>query len=149
MYFLLFWGVVFFIHDLGHKVNRTLDEIPMQLFRKLAHYILVGFLWFSGIMIILVATFPKLQDYNQIYSNLYGYVIYFANQVTNIIVGFILIILARGVSSRVKKAFWPTTIVFLIGSINTLWKDPSIKMLIFFIYSFISINDFKKGILSN
>ena len=97
----------------------------------------------------LVATFPKLQDYNQIYSNLYGYVIYFANQVTNIIVGFILIILARGVSSRVKKAFWPTTIVFLIGSINTLWKDPSIKMLIFFIYSFISINDFKKGILSN
>lgn len=138
-------GVVFFIHDLGHKVNRTLDEIPMQLFRKLAHYILVGFLWFSGIMIILVATFPKLQDYNQIYSNLYGYVIYFANQVTNIIVGFILIILARGVSSRVKKSFWPTTIVFLIGSINTLWKDPSIKMLIFLSIVLLALMISKKG----
>ncbi|GEK29375.1 bifunctional lysylphosphatidylglycerol flippase/synthetase MprF [Furfurilactobacillus siliginis] len=124
-------GVLFFIQDMGSKLNQSFEGLPMQLFRRVAHIFLTTFLWFSGVMIILVSTFPHLQEYNKVYGAFYGYVVYFANQATNIIMGFLLIGLARGVNSRVKRAFWPTTIVLIMATLNTLWKDPSIKISIF------------------
>ena len=47
--------------------------------------------------------------------------------------GFLLIGLARGVNSRVKRAFWPTTVVLIMAALNTMWKDPSIKMSVFLV----------------
>ncbi|GKT02765.1 bifunctional lysylphosphatidylglycerol flippase/synthetase MprF [Furfurilactobacillus entadae] len=126
-------GVFFFIQDTGVKINNAFEGLPMQLFRRMAHIFLTVFLWFSGVMIILISTFPHLQEYNKIYGAFYGYVVYFANQTTNIIMGFLLIGLARGVNSRVKRAFWPTTVVLIMAALNTLWKDPSIKMSVFLV----------------
>lgn len=126
-------GVVFFVNDAGSRFNKAFEGLPLQLFRRVAHVFLTLFLWFSGVMIILVSTFPHLQEYNKIYGAFYGYVVYFANQATNIIMGFLLIGLARGVSSRVKRAFWPTTIVLIMATLNTLWKDPSIKISVFLV----------------
>ncbi|MYV05556.1 bifunctional lysylphosphatidylglycerol flippase/synthetase MprF [Furfurilactobacillus milii] len=126
-------GVLFFIQDTGSKINHAFEGLPMQLFQRIAHVFLTVFLWFSGVMIILVSTFPHLQEYNKVYGALYGYVVYFANQAINIIMGFLLIGLARGVNSRVKRAFWPTTVVLIMAALNTMWKDPSIKMSVFLV----------------
>lgn len=116
-------GIIFFITDLLQRLNEFLDDIPKVILQRIAHIFITIFMYFSGIMMLLVAVIPNLVLVNKFYLSLEPYTFYFLDQLTTIIVSFLLIGFARGFGSKVKKAFWPTTILLAISIGNTLWKE--------------------------
>ncbi|EKK20048.1 bifunctional lysylphosphatidylglycerol flippase/synthetase MprF [Fructilactobacillus florum] len=134
-YFLPFAvGVFLFAQELLARVNHFLDDIPMSIVQRSAQIIITIFMYFSGIMMILLATVPNVVLTNRLYLSLAPYTLYFLGQLSNVVIGCLLVGLARGVGSQVKKAFWPTValLVFAIG--NTLWKEDFPKGLAIFLF---------------
>lgn len=116
-------GVGFFIHDAGHRLNQFLNGLPVATLRRAAHLFVTTFMYFSGVMMLLFATIPDVVLANHFYLRLVPYMFYFLSQITNIVMAFLLIGLARGVGARVKRAYWPTLIVLIIAIGNTLWRE--------------------------
>ena len=116
-------GVGLFFHDAGRKINRFLNGLPVATLRRGAHLFVTTFMYFSGVMMLLYATIPDVVLTNHLYIRLVPYMFYFLDQVSNIIVAFLLIGLARGVGARVKRVFWPTLVVLTIAIGNTLWRE--------------------------
>lgn len=116
-------GVGLFVHDAGHRLNRFLAGLPVAILRRGAHLFVVTFMYFSGVMMLLYATIPDVVLANRLYMRLIPFMFYFLSQVTNLIMAFLLIGLARGVGSRVARSFWPTLVVLLLAIGNTLWRE--------------------------
>lgn len=123
-YFLPFFvGVVLFFSEMGARINNFLDDIPKTIIHRSAQIIITIFMYFSGIMMIVYATIPNLALVNPLYVSLAPYTLFFLGQLSNVIIGILLIGLARGVGSRVHKSFWPTVIILVFAIANTLWKE--------------------------
>lgn len=143
-----FIGILFFAHDGGSKVNAYLDGLPKQLIQKVAHVFLVTFVYFSGFMMILISTVPNLAYHSHLFARLYPFTFFFLTQLSNVIFGFLLLGLARGIESKVKKAYWPTIIILGFGIVNTLQKDFSwgltffLAFVVFCVY--LSRNEFQR-----
>jgi len=116
-------GVGFFIHDVGHRLNQFLNGLPVATLRRAAHLFVTTFMYFSGVMMLLFATIPDVVLANHFYLRLVPYMFYFLSQITNIVMAFLLIGLARGVGARVKRAYWPTLVVLVVAIGNTLWRE--------------------------
>ncbi|MCP8862119.1 MULTISPECIES: bifunctional lysylphosphatidylglycerol flippase/synthetase MprF [Latilactobacillus] len=124
-------GVGLFTHDAGSRLNHYLQGLPRQVMQKIAHHFIVFFLYISSIILLLVATVPNFAITNTVIGQLYPYTFFFLDRVTNIIVAFVMLALARGVANRVQKVFWPLMVLLVIAIANTLWRDFSIKLAVF------------------
>ncbi|QIL45686.1 bifunctional lysylphosphatidylglycerol flippase/synthetase MprF [Vagococcus coleopterorum] len=127
-------GVYSFVHQMGSKVNEFFDGIPKLITQKAAHLILVGMVYFAGIMMILLSTIPNLSNISQIFQKLLPFSFNFLDQSLNMLVGFLLLGLARGVSNRVKKAYFPTMLVLAFCIFNTISRTFSWQLLIFYAF---------------
>lgn len=116
-------GIIFLALDLMQRLNKFLDGIPKFILQKISHVVITVFMYFSGVMMLLLAIIPNLVLVNRFYITLEPYSFYFLDQLTTVIVAFLLIGFARGFGSKVKKAFWPTATILLISMGNTLWKE--------------------------
>ncbi len=113
-------GLIFFIHGLGQKINRFLDGLPVSILRKLAHGVLTLLLYTAGILILLEAILPGFTFNNPFLLRFYPYTLFFLSQLTTILCGFMLLGLARGIESKISRAYWPTIVFLLIGMADTL-----------------------------
>lgn len=116
-------GAIFFVHDMGHQLNNYFDGLLKQAITRGAQMFLTVFMYFAGIMLLLFAVVPNLMLGNRLYLHLVPFMLMYLNQLTSIVIGFLLIGLARGVGERVKRAFWPTVIVLVLSIINTLYQE--------------------------
>ena len=116
-------GVGLFVHDAGHRLNQFLAGLPVAIFRRSALWFVTTFMYFSGVMMLLYATIPDVVLANKLYMQLVPYMFYFLSQVTNLVMAFLLIGLARGIGSRVSRAFWPTLVVLVLAIGYTLWRE--------------------------
>ncbi|KRO18020.1 bifunctional lysylphosphatidylglycerol flippase/synthetase MprF [Lacticaseibacillus saniviri] len=124
-------GAVLFAQDAGKKLNAFLEGLPLQVLRKVAHTVLVVFLYFSGIMLLLRGIAPDLAFRNQVYVQLYPYTFFFLDRVTNILMAFLILGFGRGIASKVKRAYWPTVIMLVVAIIASIKEDSSLRFIIF------------------
>ncbi|MDN7146454.1 bifunctional lysylphosphatidylglycerol flippase/synthetase MprF [Liquorilactobacillus mali] len=129
-----FVGIFLFVRDAGKRLNQFLDGIPKSIIQKTAHGILTLFLYVSGSLILLESTVPNFVFSNSVFVKLYPYTFFFLSQLSSTVFAFLLIGVARGIEAKVKKAYWPTICVLLIGIINTLWRSFSIGTAVFLIF---------------
>lgn len=101
-------GLLLFITHTGVKINRFLDNIPRLFFQKVAHIVLVSAVYFAGIMMVLLSTITNLSAISRLFQVLLPFSFNFLDQTVNLLVGFLLLGLARALSVKVKKAFLPT-----------------------------------------
>ncbi|WP_056949580.1 bifunctional lysylphosphatidylglycerol flippase/synthetase MprF [Lentilactobacillus kisonensis] len=116
-------GTILFVHDTGHKFNQFLDELPRIIIQRVAQVFLTGFMYFSGVMMLLFATVPNVVITNRLYIRLVPYSIFFVSHMMNIIVAFLLIGLGSGIWARTKRAFWPTVVVVILSILNTWFNE--------------------------
>lgn len=127
-----FTGIAMFIHQAGAKINHFFDGIPKKLSEKTAHLILVTMMYFAGIMMVLLSTVPNLSNISTLFSMLIPFSFHLLDQSLNLLVGFVLIGLARGVACKVKKAYLPSMIVLIFCIGNMIIKTTSWKLMIFY-----------------
>ncbi|MCI1953827.1 MAG: bifunctional lysylphosphatidylglycerol flippase/synthetase MprF [Ligilactobacillus acidipiscis] len=129
-------GVFFFIHDMGKRFNAYLQGLPKNILQRLAQFLLTGFLFFSGVLMLINSTTPNFAMTNKYFLDVYPYTFYFLNQLISIVMAFILIGVGIGTAARVKKAFSLTIIALTIAILNTLrwlvfYGEFSWKMFVF------------------
>ncbi|MCI1893684.1 MAG: bifunctional lysylphosphatidylglycerol flippase/synthetase MprF [Lactobacillus sp.] len=124
-------GIGFFLQDAGRRLNAELEGLPLQVVRKVAHIVLVVFLYFSAIMLLLRGIIPVSAMKNHVFVRLYPYTFLFLSRVTNIMMAFIIFGFARGIANRVKKAYAPTVIVLLLALAGSLMREYSLRFILF------------------
>ncbi|MBP1039905.1 bifunctional lysylphosphatidylglycerol flippase/synthetase MprF [Vagococcus sp. BWB3-3] len=132
-------GLFSFIHQTSTKINQFFDDLPKVFTQKTAHFILVCMVYFAGITMALLSTIPNLSNLSQLVSRLLPYSFNFLDQTLNMMVGFLLIGLARGVANRVKKAYLPTIIVLAFCIVNTVARTVSWSLIVFYLFLIVCI----------
>lgn len=133
-------GTGLFAHDTGHKLNEFLDELPRIIIQRIAQVFLTGFMYFSGVMMLLFATVPNVVIMNRLYIRLVPYSIFFVSHLMNIIVAFLLIGLGSGIWARTKRAFWPTVAVVILSIVNTWFNEAfTWRMIMLFVIILITL----------
>ncbi|EOL49118.1 phosphatidylglycerol lysyltransferase [Enterococcus phoeniculicola] len=126
-------GIFLFVTQAGVKVNRFFDNLPRLFSQKIAHTIVVGAVYFAGIMMVLLSTITNLSAISKIFQFLLPFSFNFLDQTLNLLVGFLLLGLARGLSMKVKKAFWPTIILLSFGIVNTIQRTTSLRLIVVYV----------------
>lgn len=124
-------GAIFFIKNLSNNVNKRYSGIPRELSTELAHKIVVFLMYFSGIMIVLSATIPEAFSQFVWLKKLNPLSFHIITQLPAIVLGFLLLIMGRGIAARVKRAYWPTIGLILITLVFTFIKDFSWGVILF------------------
>ncbi|MBO0446529.1 bifunctional lysylphosphatidylglycerol flippase/synthetase MprF [Enterococcus ureilyticus] len=126
-------GIILFIHQTGIKINRFFDNLPQIFSQKVAHFILVAALYFAGIMMVLLSTITNLSNVSRLFKFLLPFSFDFLDQTFNMLIGFLLLGLARGISMKVKKAYWPTIGLLIFGIINTISRTASWQLILVYL----------------
>ncbi|WP_430602779.1 phosphatidylglycerol lysyltransferase [Enterococcus sp. DIV0724b] len=126
-------GIILFIHQTGIKINRFLDNLPRMFSQKVAHFILVAALYFAGIMMVLLSTITNLSNVSRLFKFLLPFSFDFLDQTFNMLIGFLLLGLARGISMKVKKAYWPTIGLLIFGIVNTVSRTSSWQLIVVYL----------------
>ena len=124
-------GAVFFIHHLFTQLDEFFDHIPLSMARQTAHWLITCFMYISGILMLLAASVPDLTDSNRFLQRFYPFTFFFLHQLTTILFAIAMLACARGLQSKVKRAYWPTLIILVIGITNTLINLGTISLTIF------------------
>lgn len=122
---------VMFIHNLAEQFNDFFDGLPLMMIRKLAYYLITAFMYISGILMLLTASVPDLTTQNKLFQRLYPYTFFFLHQMTTILFAVAMLACARGLQSKIKKAYWPTVILLVIGIANTIWNLGTMGLTIY------------------
>ncbi|QZN92711.1 bifunctional lysylphosphatidylglycerol flippase/synthetase MprF [Limosilactobacillus panis] len=122
-----------FIHNLAHQVNEFFDGLPLMLLRKTAYYLITAFMYISGVLMLLTASIPDLTAENKIIQHLYPYTFFFIHQMSTILFAIAMLACARGLQAKVKRAYWPTLALLLIGIANTIWNLGTISLTIYLV----------------
>ncbi|ASZ08689.1 bifunctional lysylphosphatidylglycerol flippase/synthetase MprF [Enterococcus thailandicus] len=124
-------GIVFFFKNIGASFNQRYSGIPRQLATEIAHKIVVVLLYFSGIMLVLSATIPQAFSEFHWLHTLNPLKFHFIIQFPSIILGFLLLIMGRGIAARVTRAYLPTIIIVGLALLYVILGDFTLTGSIF------------------
>ncbi|HIB1905134.1 TPA: bifunctional lysylphosphatidylglycerol flippase/synthetase MprF [Enterococcus faecium] len=124
-------GIVFFFKNIGSTFDQRYSGIPKQLATEIAHKIVVVLLYFSGIMLVLSATIPQAFTEFRWLHSLNPLKFHFIIQFPSILLGFLLIVMGRGIAARVKRAYLPTIFLIALALFYVLLSDFSFTPVIF------------------
>ena len=114
-------GIVFFFKNIGSTFDQRYSGIPKQLATEIAHKAVVVLLSFSGIMMVLSATIPQAFTEFRWLHSINPLRLHFIIQFPSMLLGFLFVIMGRGIAARVKRAYWPTiALIFLAASYVTI-----------------------------
>ncbi|KAF1301064.1 bifunctional lysylphosphatidylglycerol flippase/synthetase MprF [Enterococcus saccharolyticus] len=124
-------GIIFFFKHLFHSFDNKYDGIPKQLTLEIFHKIEVGLLYFSGVMMVLLATVPQaFQDFPWL-AHMNPFRFRLITQFPSLLLGFGLLIMGRGIAARVKRAYWPTILIISIAILYSFMIDFSLITILF------------------
>lgn len=132
-------GAIFFIHSTGVKVNQFFDGLPKIIGQRTAHYILTGAVYFAGITMVLLSTVTNLSNLSALFHFLLPFSFDFLDQTLNILVGVLLLGLARGVAGKVKKAYLPTLLLLAFGILNTIIRTKNWRLIIVYFFILVAV----------
>lgn len=133
-YFLPFLlGALLFSKHLFTKLDEKYNSVPSQLAVELFHKLIVGLLYFSGMLMILVATIPEAFTTNKWLEHLNPFRLHIIAQFPSILLGFSLLIMGRGMAARVKRAYWPTIILLIVTIFYAFITDFSLFTVSYFV----------------
>ncbi|MFV0560846.1 MAG: bifunctional lysylphosphatidylglycerol flippase/synthetase MprF [Enterococcus sp.] len=125
-----FIGGIFFIKNIGASIDQRYDGVPRELLTEFAHKLVVFLLYFSGIMLLLSATIPEAFIKFSWLRHLNPLNVRLISEFPSILLGFLLMIMGRGIAARVKRAYTPTIVLISITLIYLFITGLTISTLI-------------------
>lgn len=119
-------GIVLFSKNSFRQFNERYSNIPSQLSLEIFHKIEVGLIYFSGIMMVLIATVPETFAAYSWLQHLNPFHFRFVTQFPSVVLGLALLVMGRGIASRVIRAYYPTIGLLLISIAYSFTLDVSL-----------------------
>ena len=118
----LAFGALLFVYHFCQKINRFFKGLPNLIWHQSAHVLITVFMYFSGILMLIDASLPDLTENSRFLQRFYPFAFFFLHQLSTVLFAIAMLACARGVQAKLKKAYWPSLILLLIGMVNTLWN---------------------------
>ncbi|WEV54794.1 bifunctional lysylphosphatidylglycerol flippase/synthetase MprF [Leuconostocaceae bacterium ESL0723] len=111
------------IYRLAHLVNQEYRDVPRALASTVVHWLVTLAAYGLGILLVLSGTMPNWAQRIPILTTLKPWPLTYAlaNQLPTVILGFLLLICARGIANRVQRAYSATLTVLLLAGVYTLF----------------------------
>lgn len=126
-------GCAIFLHQAGHRVNRAFNELPGIFIKKGAHFFVTAVLYISGLSMIVLSTIPNVSMVSRFFNWLLPFSNQFFDQSLNMMMGLLLIGLARGVNQKVGRSYKFTLIVLALCLVNTIMVTHAWLPLLIFV----------------
>ncbi|MBM7543570.1 phosphatidylglycerol lysyltransferase [Weissella beninensis] len=118
-------GLVLLIHNFGATFSERYNDVPKQMIMTIGHGIVTVLLYFSGVMMIVYATIPNAFERWHWLSAVNPWSANLIYEFPNILLGFMLLMVARGIASKVKRALIPTVIVLLVTMVYMFVREAA------------------------
>lgn len=118
-------GLILLVHSFGSTFNERYNNVPGEILMSIGHRIVSGLLYFSGVIMILYATVPDAFTYWKWLRRLNPWSANIISEFPSILLGFMLLMVARGITSKVKRALYPTLIILLFTLIYMIYHEVS------------------------
>ena len=132
-------GITLLVHQTGKAINKLLDDMPKLFCTKVAHFVITIIMYLAGLMTIILSTMPNLTLISKFFAELLPLSFASFDQTLNMMIGLLLIGLARGVYNKVKRAYDLSIIILIFCIINALLAQLSLKLVIFYSIVLISL----------
>lgn len=119
-------GMILLVKNFGTTFNDRYHAVPGQIAMTMGHRIVSVLLYFSGVMMILYATIPDAFDRWHWLKVLNPWSANLISEFPSIILGFLLLLVARGIASQVKRALYPALIVLFLTSCYMFTREVSL-----------------------
>ncbi|GMA69556.1 phosphatidylglycerol lysyltransferase [Leuconostoc litchii] len=115
----LFSAVCLLFFRISKRINDSFRGVPHYVARSLAHQFVTVVLYLSGFLLVLSGTMPRVAEQIFIFNHLRSWPVTYAliNQLPNILFGFLILISARGIANRVKRAYGATIVILMMVSV--------------------------------
>lgn len=118
-------GLILLVHSFGTTFNERYNGVPGEILMSVGHRIVSALLYFSGVIMILYATVPDAFTYWKWLHRLNPWSANIISEFPSILLGFMLLIAARGIASKVKRALYPTLVILLFTLIYMIYHEVS------------------------
>lgn len=118
-------GLILLIHTFGSSFSQKYGGIPGEIATSFNHKVVSVLLYFSGVMMILYATVPDAFSHLRWLQRLNPWSANIIYEFPSILLGFLLLMAARGIVSKVKRALYPTIGVLILTLIYMLYQEVS------------------------
>ena len=125
-------GILLLVHQTGRQINNALDDTPRIYLSKMAHFFITAIMYLAGIMTIIISTMPNLTLISHFFDKLLPFSFDLFDQTLNLMIGLLLIGLARGVYNKVKRAYDLSMIILSFCIVNTLVSHISIRFVLLY-----------------
>lgn len=114
-------GLLFF--RLSKQINHNFRGVPHYVAQAVVHRLVTIALYLSGILLVLSGTMPQIVERIPLFNQLRLWPITYAlaNQLPSILLGFLILMNARGVANRVARAYQSTIIVLSLTVVYVLF----------------------------
>ncbi|MHC5250328.1 bifunctional lysylphosphatidylglycerol flippase/synthetase MprF [Enterococcus sp. LJL90] len=130
-------GAVFLFKNLGGEIDSRYNGIPKELLQEIAHKVLVFALYFSGSMMVLLATIPEAFNHFQWLNHINPWRLHFISQFPSLLLGFLLLVMGRATANRSQKAYLPTLILLALASVYIFFSEFNTATLVFLVLLFV------------
>lgn len=115
-------GLVIVLKLLWNRLNESFNELPNQISTYLGHKAITILVFLSGVILLMSAAVPSMLLRISILQIILSSTIINISHVLSVTVGFTLLGLSRGIDYKVKRAWYITLFMLVIGAITTYSK---------------------------
>src|SRR5699024_11326728 len=84
-----------------------------------------------GMLLVTATASRNITSYKKHFYRLYPFTFFFIHQLSTVLFSIAMLACARGLASKVQKAYWPTLALLLIGIISTWWHLRTMSLTIY------------------
>jgi phosphatidylglycerol lysyltransferase len=115
-------GLVIVLKLLWNRLNESFNNLPNQISTYLSHKTITLLVFLSGVILLISAAIPSMLLRISLLKIILPSTIINISHVLSVTVGFTLLGLSRGIDYKVKRAWYITLFMLIIGAITTYSK---------------------------
>lgn len=115
-------GIVLALKLLWNKINNSFNNIPNQISSYLGHKVLTILIFISGVILLVSAAVPSMLLRISLLKIILPSSIIDISHIISVTAGFTLLGLSRGIDYKVKRAWYITLFMLILGAVTTYSK---------------------------
>ena len=124
-------GIIFSVKILWDRLNKSFNNLPYQMLSFISHKALAILVFLSGVVLLLSAAVPGILVRIKFLRNFLPLTVIDLSHVLSISIGFILLALSRGIDYKIKRGWYITFVMLVLGALATFSKGLDYEEAIF------------------